>query len=104
MLAQIQIAGHTPQRGWDDAHIPRVAAGEQEAWRAFHTHYSPIAGAFLRKLGVRAPEIDDAVQEVFLQVYRYLPGFRGDALVRTWLFRLCITEARRVRRRRWAAN
>jgi len=104
MLAQIQIGGRTRKRVWDDAHIQRVAAGEREAWQAFHTHYAPIACAFLRKLGVRQPEIDDAVQEVFLQVYRYLPRFRGDALVRTWLFRLCITEARRVRRRRWAAN
>ena len=104
MLAQTQRLAGVRSRGWDDAHISRVAAGEHQAWRAFHTHYSPIATAFLRKLGVRQPDVDDACQEVFFQVHRYLPRFRGDALVKTWLFRLCITEARKVRRQRWAAN
>jgi RNA polymerase sigma-70 factor (ECF subfamily) len=85
---------------WHDSLIPHVAAGEHEAWRAFHRHHLPIAAAFLRKLGVRAPDLDDACQEVFLQVHRYLPRFRGDALVKTWLYRICISEARRVRRQR----
>src|SRR6185503_5196436 len=31
--------------------------------------------------------------------FRYVGGFRGDAELKTWVFRLCVTEARRVRRR-----
>jgi len=96
-------AGATPA-GWHDALIPRVAAGERDAWRAFHRHHFPIAFAFLRKLGVRSPDIEDACQEVFLQVHRYLPRFRGDALIKTWLYRICISEARKVRRRRWVGR
>jgi RNA polymerase sigma-70 factor, ECF subfamily len=96
-------AGAAPP-GWHDALIPRVAAGERQAWRAFHRHHFPIALAFLRKLGVRSPDLEDACQEVFLQVHRYLPRFRGDALIKTWLYRLCITEARKVRRRRWVGR
>jgi RNA polymerase sigma-70 factor (ECF subfamily) len=56
--------------------------------------------AFLRKLGIRRDEIDDALQDVFLQFFRYLAGFRAEAELKTWLFRLCVSEARRTRRRR----
>jgi RNA polymerase sigma-70 factor (ECF subfamily) len=86
-------------RGWDDDLVPRCVAGDAGAWRAFHRHHHPIAIAFLRKLGVREHELDDACQEVFLQVHRYLPQFRGEAEVKTWFYRLCVTEARRTRTR-----
>ena len=44
-------------------------------------------------------DVDDVVQEVFLTAHRLLPGFRGEAAVSTWLFRLT-TNAVRVHRRR----
>ena len=33
-------------------------------------------------------------------MHRYLPRFRGNAELKTWLYRLCITQARHLRRRR----
>jgi RNA polymerase sigma-70 factor (ECF subfamily) len=89
---------------WDDALVPRVAAGEDAAWRAFHRHYYPIAAAFLRKLGVHEADMEDACQEVFLRTHRYLPSFRGEAQIKTWFYRLCATEATRVRRRNGVAR
>lgn len=82
----------------DEALLARCVSGDQAAWRDLYRLYYPIAGAFLRKLGVRDAEVDDAVQEVFAQLFRYLPRFRGDALLKTWLYKLCMTQARRVRR------
>lgn len=76
------------------------ARGNHEAWRSLHFRYYPVTVAFLRKLGVREPDLEDASQEVFLQMHRYLPGFRGNSQLKTWLYRLCITQARHVRRRR----
>ena len=73
--------------------------GRAQAWRRFHRRYFPVAAAFLRKLGVSSRDVEDATQEVFLQVYKYLPRFRGDAELTTWLYRICVTEARRARRR-----
>jgi RNA polymerase sigma-70 factor (ECF subfamily) len=80
--------------------IHRSVRGDEGAARDLHRAYAPIATAFLRKLGTRADEIDDARQEVFLQFFRYLAGFRAEAALKTWLFRLCVSEARRTRRRR----
>src|SRR6187551_425198 len=74
--------------------------GDHAGWRALHFHYYPVTMAFLRKLGVVELELEDASQEVFLQMHRYLPRFRGNAELKTWLYRLCITQARQLRRRR----
>jgi RNA polymerase sigma-70 factor (ECF subfamily) len=73
-------------------------SGDQEAWRALHRQYFPVATSFLRRLGVRESDLEDAAQEVFVQVFRYLPRFRGQAEFRTWLYQLCITQRRRMRR------
>jgi RNA polymerase sigma-70 factor, ECF subfamily len=73
--------------------------GSSRAWRELHRRYYPIAAAFLRKLGVRERDVEDATQEVFLQVHKYLPRFRREAELSTWLYRICITEARHARRR-----
>jgi len=80
--------------------LPACVQGDAGAWRALHREYHPVASAFLRKLGVDPREVDDACQDVFLQLFRYLPRFRGDAEFKTWLYRLCITVARRARLRK----
>ena len=79
--------------------IGDCAGGDAQAWRKLHRKYYPVAAAFLRKLGVKERDLEDAAQEVFLQVHKYLPRFRREAELSTWLYRLCITQARHVRRR-----
>ena len=82
-----------------DALVARCIAGERQAWRELHQRYYATAHAFLRRLGVRPPETEDACQEVFVQVFRYLATFQQRADLRTWLYKLCISQAARVRRR-----
>ncbi|MES1176155.1 MAG: sigma-70 family RNA polymerase sigma factor [Myxococcales bacterium] len=80
--------------------LDACVAGDESAWRHLHRQCYPRAAAFLRKLGVRDLELDDAAQEVFVQLFRYLPSFRREAELSTWLYRVCITQARSARRRR----
>jgi RNA polymerase sigma-70 factor (ECF subfamily) len=51
----------------------------------------------------RAADRDDLFQEIFLAVWRALPAFRGDASVRTWVYRIAhnvaLTWQARQRRR-----
>ena len=92
--------GRSPPRRSDAELIRQSLAGDERAARELHRAYAPIATRYLRKLGIRPYELDDARQEVFLQFFRYLAGFRAEAELKTWLFRLCLTEARRMRRLR----
>jgi RNA polymerase sigma-70 factor (ECF subfamily) len=97
---QGEVAHELAPRAFDSALIERCVNGDAGAAQALHQKYYPAAAAFLRKLGARPEEIEDTCQEVFLQFFRYLPSFRGESQIKTWLFRLCISEARRARRRR----
>jgi RNA polymerase sigma-70 factor (ECF subfamily) len=71
----------------------------ERSWPVLHRTYYPIAVAFLRKLGVRGDHVEDVCQDVFLQMVRYLPSFRGESDLKTWMYRICISEARRHRRK-----
>jgi RNA polymerase sigma-70 factor, ECF subfamily len=79
--------------------LDRCVAGDAQAWRQLHGLYRPQALAFLRRLGVGEREAEDACQDIFLQVFRYLPRFERRADFRTWLYKLCISQAARARRR-----
>jgi RNA polymerase sigma factor (sigma-70 family) len=73
--------------------------GDESAWRHLHRSCYPRAAAFLRKLGVRELDLEDTAQDVFVQLFRYLPSFRREAELSTWLYRICISQARSARRR-----
>jgi RNA polymerase sigma-70 factor (ECF subfamily) len=49
-------------------------------------------------------EAEDALQETFLAVHRALPQFRGDSRLSTWIWRIAIRAALRVRARRGVAT
>ncbi len=38
-------------------------------------------------------EAEDVAQEVFIQVYQSVAGFRGEAKLSTWLYRISVTKA-----------
>jgi len=48
-----------------------------------------------------AADREDLSQEIFVAVWRALPGFRGDASVRTWLYRIAHNVALTWRTRDW---
>jgi len=91
----------TPWAGRVDSRLlDSCIEGDESAWQHLHRLCYPRAAAFLRKLGVRELDLEDAAQEVFVQLFRYLPSFRREAELSTWLYRLCISQARSVRRRK----
>jgi RNA polymerase sigma-70 factor (ECF subfamily) len=65
---------------------------------AYHEHFDYLWG-LLGRLGVPRPQLEDAVQEIFLVLHRRRDEFRGDASVRTWLHGIAVHVARRQRDR-----
>jgi len=94
------LLGIRPMPARTDASlVSRCVEGDKTAWRDLHRTYYPIAAAFLRKLGVKEGDLDDTLQELFVTLYRHLSSFRGEAELKTWLYRLCATQAGKARRR-----
>ena len=64
-----------------------------------YVEHFPFVWRCLRGLGVPPPALDDAAQDVFVAVHRQLPGFRGEAGIRTWLYAITRRVAANHRRR-----
>ena len=70
--------------------IARAAAGETAAFRQlYERHRADVARLVYRMLGNRS-DFEDVIQEVFVQVYRSLKDFRGQAKFSTWLHRVTV--------------
>lgn len=68
-------------------------------FRAFVQHHHPKAVAMAwRLLGGDRAAAEDVAQEAFVQAWRALSGFRGDAALSTWFYRILIRQAQRHRR------
>ena len=61
-------------------------------------HEAMVVTLALRLLGERE-EARDLAQDVFLQVYRTLGGFRGRSSLKTWIYRITVNQCRN--RQRW---
>ena len=94
------VTSQTCQIGVVRQLFDRRATGEGQAWRDLHRTYHPTACRFLVHMGVAGDELEDACQEVFVQVFRYLARFQHRADFQTWLYKLCLSQASRLRRRR----
>jgi len=98
-------AGRRPGKAGSDARPAAAARGDPEAWAELYDEIAPAVLAFLRARG--APDPEDLLGEVMLQVVRDLPGFEGDtAGLRGWVLRIArnrMIDDARYRRRRPAA-
>ena len=83
----------------DEAKILQDAAsGNAEAFRKiFAKHRSDVQRLVFRMMGARS-DLDDVVQEVFIQVFRSLRDFRGQAKFSTWLHRVTVNVVLMQRR------
>ncbi|MCL2451062.1 MAG: sigma-70 family RNA polymerase sigma factor [Polyangiaceae bacterium] len=74
----------------DDPLVARAASGDAIAFRkVYERHRADVARLAYRMLGPRA-DLDDVIQEVFVQVFKSLREFRGQARFSTWLHRVTV--------------
>jgi len=98
MLATQQAATDPAQLS-DTQLARRIAQGDVHAFeqlmRAHNRTMFRTARAILRQ----DAEAEDAVQDAYLQAYRSIGSFRGDARLSTWLVRIVVNEALARRRK-----
>ena len=72
----------------EKALVQQAKAGDRNAFAALVSAYeSKIYNLALRYLGNREDAMD-ASQEVFLRVFRFLPGFQEESGFSTWIYRI----------------
>ena len=74
--------------------IVRLKRGDKDAFAELVEQY----GASLHRLVRRYASPDDAddlTQEIFLEVWRGIGGFRGEAALSTWLYRIAVNRCLR---------
>jgi RNA polymerase sigma-70 factor (ECF subfamily) len=78
----------------DDATLARAAAaGDRRAFADLYRRHLDSVYARLTRVVGPVPERDDLVQQIFLDLYRALPRFRGDAALATFLHRIVLNVA-----------
>src|SRR2546428_13748562 len=80
--------------------VSRLQANEDAAYDELVRVYSTsIYHVAYRMLGDGA-DASDVVQDIFLKIFRNIGGFKGEAALKTWIFKIAFTEILN-RLRRW---
>lgn len=85
----------------DDVAAPPLARAERAASLEVgevYRLYGDYVFRVLRRMGVPEPQVEDAVQDVFMVVLRRAHTFVGHSSVRTWVFGIALRVARAHRR------
>ena len=84
--------------GGDRALVERLCAGDEAAYETLLTLFEKPVHNLVSRLTDNHADAADAVQEVFLKVFRNVKSFRGDSSLKTWIYRIAVNEARNQRR------
>ncbi len=72
--------------------LARCRAGDVEAFETLYRHHSARIYSLALRMTGSPEEGEDLLQEIFLQAYRKLGTFKGDAAIGTWLYRLALNH------------
>jgi RNA polymerase sigma-70 factor (ECF subfamily) len=99
-LEQVASAAPADPRQSSEAQfIERLKQGEAAAFNTLVTERSGEIYGLLYRLTENPEEARDLTQETFLRAFQSINHFRGEADLRTWIYRIAINQARN--RWRW---
>lgn len=86
----------------DQIIVRRAIEGDERALRQLWMQHSPHIDAVVLRLCGDRDLAADVAQEVWIQIFRALPGYRGDSQFGTWAHRIAVNRTlnalRKVRR------
>ena len=83
----------------DHSLIRRAIGGDERALRQLWSQYAPHIDAVVRLLVGDVDLAADIAQEVWMQIFRALPSYRGDAQFGTWAHRIAVNRTLNALRR-----
>ena len=84
--------------------IQQLRAGDELAFKSLVENYQDLV--YNTALGVvqNSEDAEDVAQEVFIQVFRSIDQFKGDARLSTWIYRITLNECLNQQRGRGAQH
>lgn len=99
-LEQVATAASVePRAATETQFIERLKRGDAAAFEELVTERSGEIYGLLYRLTENTEEARDLTQETFLRAFQNIEHFRGEADLRTWIYRIAINQARN--RWRW---
>src|SRR5687767_351961 len=99
-LEQVATAASVEPRSANETQfIERLKRGDAAAFESLVAERSGEIYGLLYRLTENSEEARDLTQETFLRAFQSIGQFRGDADLRTWIYRIAINQARN--RWRW---
>jgi RNA polymerase sigma-70 factor (ECF subfamily) len=83
----------------EDQFLERLRAGDVTAFERLVDEHTGEVYALLYRLTSDPEEAHDLTQETFLRAFQSISRFRGDANLKTWIYRIAVNQARN--RWRW---
>jgi RNA polymerase sigma-70 factor (ECF subfamily) len=83
----------------DAAIVRRAIDGDERAMRLLWNQHAPHVDAVVRRLAPDPDLAEDIAQEIWIQIFRALPSWRGDAKFSTWVHRVAINRTLNALRR-----
>ena len=84
---------------WEDLELVEgLIGGSEQAYEKLLSRYQQAVYNLAYRLLNDQSDAADAVQEVFLKVFRNIGHFRGQSSLKTWIYRIAINEAHNQRR------
>ena len=76
----------------DELELKRAMNGDERAMRQLWLRHSPHIDAVVRRLCGDHDIAADIAQEVWIQIFRALPGYRGESQFGTWAHRIAVNR------------
>jgi RNA polymerase sigma-70 factor (ECF subfamily) len=76
----------------DQITIRRAINGDEDALRSLWVQHAPRIDAVVRRLVGDPDQAADVAQEVWIQIFRALPSYRGDSQFSTWAHRIAVNR------------
>jgi RNA polymerase sigma-70 factor, ECF subfamily len=79
--------------------IQRAIEGDERALRALWSQHAPHIDAVVKRLAGDPNLAEDICQEVWIQIFRALPSYRGESQFGTWAHRIAVNRTLNALRR-----
>lgn len=73
--------------------IAQIVQGDRNLYRKLVEKYQPMVFRTCMGFLHNKDDSDDLTQEIFIQAYQTLQGFKGDATFSTWIYRIAVNAS-----------